>query len=588
MFEQKIDRMVINVKNSITSAGSTVLEVLEKSPGVVVDRYSGAVSLNGKDGVMIMMNGKLSYMPREAQLQMLNGVNASIVERIELITTPPAKYDAGGNAGYINIVLMANPDEGLNGSYSLSGGIGSGSVVSANTNFNYRKKKMNLYGSYSFSRNAQLQVFENHRSVVFEGNLNAIDIISNRDPSQRNHNARLGMDYKLSKKTVLGVLLGGYDNKWSMDAVNHSQSSVNGNPDTSIIINNQEINHWKNAMGNINLQHAIKDGEEIAVNTDYLYYKNRNPTEYENAYYDKNGNSLFTENTTSGKITVIKISVSQIDYSKKINDKMSFEAGAKASFSNFTNDVMVKKETGNVWVADPKYSANYYLNEKIYAAYISSDSKLSNNTTLKAGLRYEYTSSNLGSETEKNIVDRKYGRLFPTLYISQKLTEKSALNFSYNRRINRPSFTQLAPFLIFFDPKTFITGNPALQPGIMDAVKLDYIIQKFVFSASYSYEANAIVRFLSETDSTDNSQITTSQNLDKSQLVYVSASLPIKITSWWNSQLNIAVNWNKVNAVVNKEATEFSQIYYRLTGSESFKLPKKFSIEVSGNYQSAA
>jgi hypothetical protein len=170
MFEQKIDRMVINVKNSITSAGGTVLEVLEKSPGVTVNRSSGAISLNGKDGVMVMINGKMSYMPAESIVQLLNGMNAANVEKIELITTPPAKYDAGGNAGYINIVLINNPDEGFNGSYNLSMGIGNGTYPKAGINFNFRKKKINLYGSYDYSRLAQLMFWNTYRKVEFEGN----------------------------------------------------------------------------------------------------------------------------------------------------------------------------------------------------------------------------------------------------------------------------------------------------------------------------------------------------------------------------------------------------------------------------------
>ena len=169
MFEQKIDRMVVNVKNSITSAGSTVLDVLQKSPGVVVNKQSGTISMSGKSGVNVMINGKLNYMPADALVQMLNGMDANNVERIELITTPPAKYDAAGNAGYINIVLINNPDKGLNGSVAATLAAFEGSNPSANINFNYRADKVNIYGSYSFSRLAQKQEFDFSRKVSYLG-----------------------------------------------------------------------------------------------------------------------------------------------------------------------------------------------------------------------------------------------------------------------------------------------------------------------------------------------------------------------------------------------------------------------------------
>ena len=155
LYVQKMDRMVINVASSILSAGSSALEILERSPGVVVDRQNNAISLVGKSGVFVMINGKQSYMPVSSLVQMLEGMSANNIETIELITTPPANLDAEGNAGFINIVLKEQTDAGFNGAYSLSAGVGNGNTTSDNISFNYRKNKLNLFGNYSFLRNAQ-------------------------------------------------------------------------------------------------------------------------------------------------------------------------------------------------------------------------------------------------------------------------------------------------------------------------------------------------------------------------------------------------------------------------------------------------
>lgn len=194
LYEQKIDRLVINVENSITSAGATALDVLERSPGVVVNRQNNSIALTGKNGVMVMINGKMNRMPLEAVVQMLAGMPSGNIEKIELITTPPANFDAEGNAGFINIVLKQSNDAGLNGSYSFSGGIGRGSTASAGINFNYRKNKLNLYGDYSFGRETQEQPFLLDSEILLNGNTLQTDTRSDRDPVQRNHNARLGLD----------------------------------------------------------------------------------------------------------------------------------------------------------------------------------------------------------------------------------------------------------------------------------------------------------------------------------------------------------------------------------------------------------
>ncbi len=590
LFEQKIDRMIVNVKNSITSAGSTVLDVLQKSPGVIVNKQGGTIAMNGKNGVNVMINGKLNYMPADALVQMLNGMSANNVERIELITTPPAKYDASGNAGYINIVLVDNPDIGFNGTYALTLAAFRGTAPAANIDFNYRTQKGNLYASYSFLRqeNTIYPIIEGNRKIIYQGRTTETGSKSDRLPVQRNHNIRLGYDYQLGKKTTLGLLTAAYNNKWTMDAVNNTTVKVNNSLDTIIKGNTDEINAWKHWMGNINLQHIIKTGEDITFNADYLFYDDNNPNNYLNQYYNGNSQLLRTENTRSSKKTVINILPIQIDYKKKLSAKTNLETGVKKVVSKFSNDVGVQKLIQMDWKSDSSLTALYALKENITAAYASVNIAANEKTNVKAGLRYEYITSNLGTETQKNIVDRKYGKLFPTFYLSHKLNDNNSFNFSYNRRINRPAFTDLAPFTIFLDPYTYITGNPALQPAIADAVKVDYMRKRFVFSLGYTYESNSIGSFQSEVDVTSNRQVITSRNINNTQTINASFSLPMSITKWWFSQINLNNTWQKIETDYNKTPISLSIINYNVSGFQSFTLPQNFGIELSGFYQSKA
>lgn len=586
LFEQKIDRMVVNVQNSITSAGTTVLEVLQKSPGIIVNRQSGTINMSGKDGVQVMINGKLSYMPASALITMLDGMSSNSVDKIELITTPPAKYDAGGNAGYVNIVLKQSPDAGLNGNVSLTMAAFYGSAPAANIDLNYRNKKLNIFGSYALSREAQNQTFDGYRKINGSNKISETTIHSKRTPIQFNNNVRIGMDYQLSQNTTIGIIASGYNNKWSMDAENISNTFINTIIDTSILITNDEINQWKHGMINANLTHKTNRSGEFMVNIDYLYYDNINPTNYLNNYRNGQGDFIKDIKTRSGKHTIIQILPIQLDHNKSLSPSLSIESGTKVILSSFTNDVEVAYLQQNLWQNDEEFTADYRLKENILAAYSSLSYALNTNNTFKAGLRFEHTTSNLGTDIKDNIVDRKYGQLFPTLYWSHTLKENKSFNLSYNRRINRPTFNNLAPFLIFIDPNTFISGNAALQPSIADAIKADFVYGSKVLSIGYTHESHTISDFQPDINTQSNKQYFIAQNLHKTQTINGTISLPLPITKWWFTQTNLNTSWQQVEGDYKESIVKLAQFNYNISGFQSFTLAENLSFECSGFFQS--
>jgi len=413
LYAQKIDRMVINVASSILAAGSTALEVLERSPGILVNRQDNTISLVGKDGVVVMINGKVSYMPSSSFVQLLEGMSSDNVESIELITTPPANFDAEGNAGYINIVLKKKVDMGFNGSYSFSGGVGNGNTTSDNISFNYRKNKINIFGNYSFSRANQGQIFQQSRDYLNSNNIpTSIATISYRDPIRRNHDLRFGMDYQVTDKTIFGVVIAAFDSKWTMDAVNDSEQFENSVPTSFVQLLNYELHTLKTFTSNINLNHKFKENESIDFDLNYLHFYDINPTTYNNSFYDGNNNLVKQELTNSDKDTPGNILVSQADYNNQLNDKLKLETGIKAIFSTFENDVIVETFDGQDFIADPELTNKSDLDERTVAAYTSLGYALSDKTDVKIGLRYEFTDSNLTSDTGGKLVDRSYGESF--------------------------------------------------------------------------------------------------------------------------------------------------------------------------------
>ena len=584
LFEQKIDRMIVNVASSITSAGNTALEVLERSPGVIVDQQNNTISMNGKDGVVVMINGKINRMPMTAVVQMLASMSADNIEKIELITTPPANFDAEGNAGYINILLKSNSQYGTNGSYTITGGYGKGEITEASLNFNHRNSKINYYADLSFSRVHSKQEFDLNHKIVNNGDTTETDGIALRDFVRLFYTGKLGLDYQINKKTVFGAFVSGYDNKFTDHANNKSIITRNHQLDSSVVIINDEVNDWMNLSGNVNLEHNFSANEKIVLNGNYDYYKDNNPNSYLNSFYDKNNAFMYNNSLKSGKLTPINVWVGTIDYTKQISKKVNFEAGIKSTSSRFQNTVEIDTVRNNVVIKNDSFSAQFNLKENINAAYTALSVSFNDKTSMKLGLRYEYTVSNLGSLTKLNIVDRHYGNFFPSFFLSHTINDNNSFNLSYSRRITRPTFNDMAPFLIFMDPYTFFSGNPGLQPSITDAVSGSYIFKRKILSLSYSYEASPITNFSPTIDPATNIETLAADNQKDQKTIAASLSLPITVTKWWNMQINITGIWQQLDAYISNAPIQIKQENFTLSSTQTFTLPKNYALELSGNY----
>lgn len=586
LYEQKIDRMVINVASSITNTGSTALEVLMRSPGIIVNQQNNAISMNGKDGVVVMLNGKISRMPVEALVQMLAGMSSANIEKIELITTPPANYDAEGNAGFINIVLKKNTQFGTNGSFTLTAGYGinGGPVSGSSVNFNHRMKRWNIFGDYSFFRMEPNVTGTIYRKVINGDKALESRMTTLREDFRRNHNSRLGFDFDAGSKTVIGFLVTGFSNMYGMQAVNTSHMFTNSQLDTVMRIDNPERHPLNSYSVNLNLQHQFKPEEKLTLNVDRIYYKDENTLTYANQFFRSNGSFIRDDRTKSSKVTPIRFWVATADYYKRLGKKADMESGVKTTFSNFINDVQVDREIQNAWLTDADFTSKHTLHERILAAYTSFNLQLSEKTTAKAGLRYEYTTSNLGSQLHKNIVDRKYSNFFPSFFLAQTLSEKTALNFSYSRRITRPTFNDMAPFVYFIDPNTYFSGNAAVQPATSNSIKTDIIWKRTIFSLSYTAEKNTITNFTPRVNVANNKQTLVAENQRDNTILSASLSLPFTILPWWTMQHNIVSNKTKLNAIYQSKPLAISQMNVSFNTTQSFTLPKDFTVELSGMY----
>ncbi len=588
--EQKTDRLVINVSNSITYAGGTALEVLQRLPGVRVNRQTQTLVLSGKQGVAIMINGKLSRIPEEALLQMLDGISAASIEHIEIIHTPPANFEAEGNAGIIHIVLKNQTAQGINGSTTWQGGYGKRGKWGTSNQLNLRKGRVNLYGKYDFNHNINPQTFENYRRTVRgHGVLEETDMYSFRPQLRTNvHNARMGMDWQPSKRTTIGVLATFFDRNRFNQAFNNSTYSADGELYERVDMPNSETNRFRSFTGNLNIVHQLSKGHSLSLDADHVAFDITRPSSYHIKRLDNNNKIIEAYHTLIDMHTPIRVATSKIDYEGAWGKHLKLEAGAKLSVMGFDNTTLVsfKDDNGINWSTDPEFNSNARFREVITGIYFTAASaSLLPKTDIKAGIRWEATTTHLREAARGELVNRQYGSFFPSLFISRALGERQSLNFSYSRRIRRPQFSWLAPWLNFVDPTTLQRGNPALQPALTDAWRAAWSYKGVQLSLIYSLERQAL-RPVSLVDTPTGLQFNTYANLDRFRSLGIELGLNLSPAKWWEVQLNGSLMQQQTRSVLEGIRFELGNVAYTLNSTHTFSLPRKWKIEVSGDFDS--
>ncbi len=353
MYERKVDRLVINVQSSALTAGSSALDIIERSPGMTVNRQGGVISMAGRDGVVVMINGKRQYIQDDALIGLLAGINANNIAKLEIITTPPASFDAEGNAGFINIVLIKSESEGYNGNFGLAVGGYKGFIGNTNATVTFNTKKWSSYIDASLSANQQSQDFRFERTIFSGGNTTNIATINDRNPERNVGTLRIGTTYTFGQSS-LSLGANGYFNNWAMEARSTAVITKNKNYDNTILSTQFEKNDWQHGGLSLGFSHTFSNKSLLNISSDLLAYTTENPTTYTNQYVLPTTNNDISANSKSFKSTPIKVLVNALDYEYKVG-QLNFESGAKLTLSSFDNDVSVDYLINEVWSRQPQY-----------------------------------------------------------------------------------------------------------------------------------------------------------------------------------------------------------------------------------------
>ncbi|SIR26713.1 outer membrane beta-barrel family protein [Pontibacter lucknowensis] len=591
LIEQHLDKTVLNVENSIVSAGNTALEVLEKAPGVVIDQNDN-ISMRGRQGVIVMVDGKQVPMSGAELANMLRGMSASSVEKIELITNPSAKYDAAGNSGIIDIRLKRDKSLGTNGTFNASYGQGRFAKSNQGVQLNHRTKKFNLFGSYNYVLRKDFNDLDIYRRFLDEnGNfIGAYDQQNRFDFTLNNHTGRVGADYFLSPKTVLGVIASGFVS--DLDRGTNNRSSVinaAGVPESSFITTADVEHGRRNQAYNFNLKHTIDSvGREITADVDYIAYRNTDVQNFITNYYNLSNEQIRSPyllyGTLDGELT---IKSARADYRQPLAAiGGNFEAGVKSSLVTADNNLAFFDRSNGGNVPDTDKSNHFLYDENINAAYVNANKKWAK-AGLQLGLRLENTIAKGRQVVGDDDFKRNYTQLFPSAAVNYSLSKKHDLGMSVSRRINRPSYNQLNPFKNFLDPSTYAAGNPALKPELSYSFELTHTFdQRFITKLSYSHTTDVMVNVLSPDPNAEKLVVQTFRNLATLDYYGLTLTAPFSIGNWFNSVNNGTLYYGHYKGFLAETDLSNGRPTFNFNSNNTIKLPNDWSAELVGVYRS--
>jgi len=504
------------------------------------------------------------------------------------MTNPPAKYDAAGNAGIINIIMKKSQDEGTNVNINLSNGQGEYRKSNGGIALNHRNRLLNVFASYDYSDNVSFETIGIDRFTKLSGEPLFFTSSSFERYRFKIHNFKVGTDINLSPNSTLGFIVSGnFVNGNSKVRARNDIGSQFQQVDSTVI--GSTIGSYPNKYITYNANYNIKldtMGTNLSLSYDHSRSNKDEGFEFGNRFLDSN-DAEFREPNDFRNLTPqdASIHVGKIDFTYPLNEKSKLESGLK--FSSVETDNVLQYDVlqlDGVYVNKPTRSNQFIYQEEIMAAYVNYNTQLGV-YSIQAGLRAERTESNGNSVTDNNIVDRKYTNLFPTLSVQRKMNERNTMSASYGRRIDRPNYTSLNPFRYYIDEYTFRFGNPFLKPQYTDSYTVGYTINhKYKINLNYSNTKDVSANIVL-TDPVTNSISQTDVNLNGLQSYSLTVNAPIRITDWWETYNNLSVFFNQYDSGnIEGAPVQLERLAWQASSSHNFIIDHRSSAELRANY----
>lgn len=584
--ESKPGKTVVNLEAGISNAGATVLEALEKLPGITVDK-DGALSLNGRSGVTVLLDGRQTYLDAAQLASLLAGMNAAQLSQVEIMPQPPAEFDAAGNAGIINLKLKKGTQRGFHGSMATTYSQGFYPKNNHSLQLNFRSGALNWFLQYganaaqNFTRIEALRTYFKPDGATVASQLEQPSFLRGRGFSQ---NLRTGVEYAFSPKTTVGLVLNGFLLRRSSSGNNTARwLNAARQADSIIQTHSQNQSRWRNGGLNLNLRHTFDPGNELVANADLVGYCIGGEQFFENKGIFP---TPYTETAKAHLPATIRIFSAKADYSRQ-RQSWTLKAGAKASRIQTDNLAAYAYLDGAAWLDDNGRTNHFLYTETIQAVYGNAET-MWRKWIVQGGLRYEatqYNANQLGNAGGKDSAfSRSYAGFFPSAFARYKLDSAHAFSVSAGRRIDRPPFQELNPFLFIINKYTYQQGNPYYRPQYTWNFELShqyqnrlttglaYSVAHDYFSQVFPVNSNGIV-------------IYTVGNLKRLQTWGASVAVQTAPASWWSLSTQANVIRKKMEGFIEKDY-KATVTQGSLSLNNQFRFRKGWSAECSGFYTS--
>lgn len=587
---QLADRMVVSIEGTGMAQGNTAFSLLSKSPGVFIDA-DGNIQLNGRTGVTVMMDGRLTYLSARDLRNLLESMPAENIKNIEIITNPSAKYDAEGTAGILNINLKKNTMKGINGSVytNYSNNFYRQYNIAAGANINFRSGRWNAFFNTDFNRRAGgrnatfTRVFYGTQTTYFDqaatGNFVAVG-----PPS-----VRTGADYSFNDKHSIGFVGSFFTNIADQDFLTDTYiGSVPKQYSQYIDADNISTNTYRNFTGNLHYSGKLDtSGTLLSADLDYANISNRGEAFLNNYFTFLPGSQKTSDILYNHTPNGYDIYSARVDFTRPVRGNGKIELGGKLSSIASDNDYRFYFNNNGL-VIDPTRTNHFKYQEKIIAGYFNWNGTISKKLSMQAGLRAERTVSKGHSLTTGQVTNRDYTNLFPSVFFQQKVNDNYGINYSYSRRLTRPNYGNLNPFRAYRDPFTWYEGNTQLRPQYTHAFTITQVLKK-VYNITFNYYRHTDV--MSEIPLLfveDTLTVYTTGNVNDGNYVSLGAVAPLKIAKKWDSQNILLVYYNQFSMNSNNGMVENNQLTFFVQSNHTILLPREFRLELNMYFRSAA
>ncbi len=579
-------KTVVNLEAGITHVGSTVLEALEKLPGVTIDK-DGNISLKGKNKVLVLIDGKPTYLEPAQLAALLGGMSADQLSQVELMDQPSARYEAAGQGGIINIKTKKSRQKGFNGSLSTTYSQGVYPKSYNNLQLAFRSGKWSSFVNYSLNAAQNFTRIYALRRYLQPDETTPVSLLEQpsllKGKGQTN-NLRLGAEYAISPKTTLGLTLNGLQLTRSSEGNNSALwMDAQGRQDSLILTRSRTTNQFQNGGATFSFRHQFTASRELTADVDVLGYRIRGKQSFEN---DLQFPHTYSEATRADIPSHLRILSAKGDYSQLLQ-KVKLETGWKTSHIITDNQADYEYREDNSWKPDLGKTNHFIYRENIHALYANAHTT-ARRWTLQGGLRYElthYDARQLGNASRKDSsFSRSYNSLFPSVFISHKTDSSNSFSLTAGRRIDRPAFQALNPFVFIINKYTYQQGNPYFRPQYTWNLELSHVYKEKLTSAlSYSTTRD----YFSQIFPIDSNGIViyTEGNLGRMQNLGASVGVQLAPTRWWSFSAQAVLNHKKIAGILWKEYNA-NITQYTLHMNHQFRLQKGWAGELSGAYTS--